>query len=240
MARARVTTTKYEIIQVASEFFLEKGYSATSPRMIADELGLSPGNVTYYFPTKEHLLAVLVEMLCDYQSKLVGIETDKGIGSIGAICIEMMTVAAACQESETARDFFVSAFQSEMCREYLRQNHVNRAKHIFAKQCPDWTDEQFVQAEILIMGIQYASISATDDILPLKTRISGALHQILGMYNVDEDTRNREIEKVLQMDCRGIGKQVLKEFVDFVEKNNQQTLEDMLRSRRRKNKVANA
>ena len=60
---ARVNTTKYEIIQLATKQILEKGYSATTPRAICEELELSTGNLTYYFPTKEHILAVLVQMM---------------------------------------------------------------------------------------------------------------------------------------------------------------------------------
>lgn len=234
MARKRVTTTKYEIIQVASELFFEKGYSATSPKLIASELQMSPGNLTYYFPTKEHLLADIVKMLTDFQWKMLKAEADRDITPIGSICIELMTVAAACQESNVAKDFFTVTFESEMSREYLRKDHVERAKRIFAKYCPDWTDEQFVQAELLVMGIQWSTITADDDILPLETRISGALNQILNIYNVDEAAKGFEIDRVLNMDCRTLGKRVLSEFIDYVAKTNQQTLEEMLRSNRRK------
>lgn len=235
MVKARNTITKYEIIQVASEFFFEKGYSASSPKAIAAELQISPGNITYYFPTKEHLLAVIVEMLCDFQWKLFEIEADRGIDSVESICLEFMTVASACQEKDIAKDFFTSAFQSEMSRDYLRNNHIARAKRIFAKECSDWSEEQFIQAELLVMGIQYSTVTANDDILPLKIRVSGALHQILNIYNVDEQTRTAEIEKILQMDCRKLGKQVLAEFIKYVEKTNEQTLEDLLQRHRRKN-----
>ena len=34
MSKAKVKTTKYDIIQKASELFFEKGYSATSPKML--------------------------------------------------------------------------------------------------------------------------------------------------------------------------------------------------------------
>lgn len=236
MAR-RVITTKNEIIQVASEFFLKVGYSATSPKMIAEELGMSTGNITYYFPTKEHLLSVIVEMLCDFQWKMLGTEADRGIGSVASVCLETMTVASACAENEIARDFFTATFQSEMCRNYLRNNHVERAKKIFAKNCEDWTDEQFHEAEILVMGLQYAAIVATDAQISLDVRIEGALNQILSIYNVDEETRKKEIERVLKMDCRGIGKRVLKEFVGYVEKTNEQTLEKMFQRNRRQSKL---
>ena len=121
-------------------------------------------------------------------------EIAKGIGSAASICLETMTVAVACDESEIARDFFIATFQSELCRNHLRQNHVIRAKKIFAAECDGWTDEQFHQAELLIMGLQYAAIAPTDANFPVKMRISGALNQILSFYNVDKETRQEDIQ----------------------------------------------
>ena len=234
MARVSRSTTRNEIIQVACEYFLGKGYSATSPKMIASALDISPGNLTYHFPTKEHLLSVVVQMLCEFQWKLLGIEAEKGIDSVGSVCLEMMTVAAACQEDEIARDFFTAAFQSKMCRDYLRNDHINRAKRIFADHCSDWTDEDFVQAELLIMGIQYITITADDSILPLKKRIRGALEYILNIYGIDNRTRQKEIDKVLQMDCRQLGRNVLTEFIKYIDETNEQVFSEMLAGRRRK------
>jgi len=225
MARAG-TTTKYEIIQVASEFFFTEGFSSTSPRMIAEKLGLSTGNITYYFKNKEHLLLTIVEELCNFQWKMLEVEIDKGIGSATAICLETMAVAVACAENEIARDFFIATFQSELCRNYLRQNHVDRAKKIFEMECNGWTDEQFHQAELLVMGLQYSAIVPTDANIPLKLRLSGALNQILSIYNVDEETRQEEIQKVLDKDCREISKRVLEAFTGFVKQKTAKALND--------------
>ena len=225
MARAG-TTTKYEIVQTASEFFFTKGFSNTSPRMIAEKLGLSTGNITYYFKSKEHLLLTTVEELCNFQWNMLEAEIDKGIGSAASICLETMTVAVACEESELARDFFIATFQSQLCRNHLRQNHVDRAKKIFAVECDSWTDEQFHQAELLIMGLQYSAIVPTDANIPLKMRLSGALNQILSIYNVDEETRREEIQKVLDKDCREISKRVMEAFTGFVKEKNAKTLNE--------------
>ena len=67
MARRRVNTTRLEIIQAAIEMFMKNGYSATSIKSIADVMDMSTGHLTFYFPTKEHLLAELVDMLCNFQ-----------------------------------------------------------------------------------------------------------------------------------------------------------------------------
>ena len=121
-----------------------------------------------------------------------------------------------------------------MCRDYLRNDHINRAKRIFADHCSDWTDEDFVQAELLIMGIQYTTITADDSILPLKTRIGGALEYILNIYGIDSKTRKKEIDRVLQMDCRTLGRKVLAGFVKYINETNEQSFSEMLAVQRRK------
>ena len=217
---ANLESTKNKILRVSTTMFLESGYSKTSPQMIATELKVSTGNLTYYYPTKEHLLAVLTDLLCKYQWKLIKDEADDGMSSLLALCFELMTMAAACEESEVAKDFFVSTYQSPKCLEIIHNNDTARAKEVFAQYCPDWTDEQFREAEILVAGIEHATLSNIDYTVPLETRISGALNTIMMIYNVPEEIRRTKIEKVLAMDFRSIGKRIFNEFKEYVEKAN--------------------
>ena len=69
-AQTRGKITKLEIIRVASRKFLEEGYSKTTIRGICNELGISPGHLMFYFPSKEHLLAEVVDLLCDFLRRL--------------------------------------------------------------------------------------------------------------------------------------------------------------------------
>ena len=217
---ANLESTKNKILRVSTTMFLEVGYSKTSPQMIAKELKVSTGNLTYYYPTKEHLLAVLTDLLCKYQWKMIKEEADDGISSLLALCFELMTMAAACEESEVAKDFFVSTYQSPKCLEIIHNNDTARAKEVFAEYCPDWTDEQFREAEILVAGIEHATLNAIDKTVPLEIRISGALNTIMMIYNVPEEIRRIKIEKVLAMDYRSIGKRIFNEFKEYVEKEN--------------------
>ncbi len=232
MARRRVNTTRYEIVQVASKLFLEKGYSATSPKMVCDELDISTGNLTYYFPTKEHLLSVVVEMLCDFQRVTMDQEAREGHSSLMAICLELTAMAAMCEEDEIAKDLYIAAYTSPMSLEIIRQNDAKRAKTVFKEFCPEWTDENFVEAEVLASGIEYATLMTTGDV-SLEMRIAGAINNILTIYNVPAETRRMKIEKVLAMDYRAIGRGVLDGFRRFVEESNDQLLEELLRSHQR-------
>ena len=61
MARRKSNLTRLEIVQVAMKMFLEKGFTNTSAKAISNELNISTGNLTFYFPT--HLLNLKLMIL---------------------------------------------------------------------------------------------------------------------------------------------------------------------------------
>ena len=221
--------TKLEIVQVASRQFLEKGYSATTVSAISKELGISPGNLTFHFPTKEHLLAELVDLLCSFQWQWMEAEADEGVSSLLALCLELTSMAAASESDPVIKDFFLSAYTAPMCLEIIRRNDRERAKQVFGAYCPAWTDAHFAEAEILVSGIEYATLMTAKDPVSTKTRIYGALHAIMGIYGVPEDVRNKKISKVSLMDHKRLGNQVLQEFREYVEQANEQALMQLLK-----------
>ena len=217
---AKKEKTKDKIIRVSTRMFLEHGYSATTVQLICSELEISKGNFTFYFPSKEDVLALLTDWLCKFQWKMINAEIDDGASSLLAVCCELMVMAAVCEENVVAKDFFISAYQSQKCLEIIHNNDIIRAKEVFAEYCSEWTDEQFREAEILVAGIEHATLNAIDKSVPLETRISGALNTIMTIYNVPEEIRKIKIEKVLSMDYRSIGKRIFKEFKEYVEQMN--------------------
>lgn len=58
-------TTKSKIIETSINLFNEKGCLNTSTRHIADKLGISIGNLYYYFKNKEE---ILIEIFIDYMN----------------------------------------------------------------------------------------------------------------------------------------------------------------------------
>ncbi len=220
----RKELTRSEIVRVAANCFLNDGYTKTTVHSMCKKLNMSPGNMTFHFQTKEHMLAELVEMLCKYQSNLMEDEAKDGYGSIAAICLELLTIASACEQDEVAKDFFLSAYRSELCMDLIRKNDKERAKEVFKEYCPDWTDEHFIEAESLVSGIEYATLLTTTESASLELRVEGALRTILSIYNVPKEVREQKIKKVLSMDYQALGLDTLKKFRKYVDKTTEQAL----------------
>lgn len=226
--------TKLEIIRLSAHLFIEEGYSNTTFARVARELDLSTGNITFYFPSKEHLLLVLVEELFDFQSWLMDYEAREGASSLLSYCLELTSIAAACEEDEVTKDFFASAYSSSMILHRIRENDTEKTKQIFASYRPEWTDEDWRATENIVSGIEYATIMTCESDTPLNIQLEKALDSILMLYGVPEQLRRQKIEKVLAMDYRGIGRRILKGFKEYIDKVNEDNLKEARRASKKK------
>lgn len=57
----RDTVGRERVMQVALQLFLANGYAGTSLKAVADELGISPPALYWYFPSKEDLYGSVIE-----------------------------------------------------------------------------------------------------------------------------------------------------------------------------------
>ena len=225
--------TRLEIIKYAAKCFVEKGYTATSAKGIAKELDISPGNITFYFPSKEHLLAVIIDELFDFQKLLMEKEAAEGVSSLLSYCLELTAIAAACEESPVAKDLYIACYVSPMILELIRANDTEKTKAVFGEFCKDWSEEEWVATENIVSGIEYATIITTEENTPLEKQIEKALNSIMLLYGVPEEIRKRKIEKVLALDYRTLGKTILADFRAYIEKVNEENLKNADRAKKK-------
>lgn len=212
------------IIQEAARMFIEEGYSKSSINRLSKILDISPGHITFYFPTKEHLLSVLVDEMFDYQRLMMEQEVREGKSSLLAYCLELTAIAAVCEESEIARDFYASSYASAMTLACIRANDAEKTRKIFVPYHPDWTEQAWMATENIVSGIEYATIMTRETDTPLKIQIEKTLDTILYLFGVPEDIRKKKIEKVLSMDYRRLGHDLLLGFPEYVAKVNAEGL----------------
>ena len=122
----------------------------------------------------------------------------------------------------------MKASRHELIRKIIRENDTERSKEVYKEYCKGWTDEQFEEAEILVSGIEYATLMSLDEHVSLETRIAGALDKILYVYNVPKEIRETKIQKALSYDYKYIGERIFKEFKEYVDKTTEETFERML------------
>ncbi len=229
MARKNRIDTKLEILRVACHFFVTEGYSPVSTIKIAKEVGITQGNLTFHFPTKEDLLAELIQYLCDYQMIVMEHEVEEGKTSLLAYLLELASIIAICDENEVSKDLYTAAYTHSQSLSLMRKADTEKVKLVFREFCPDWTDERFMTAENIVSGIEYASLLKENaEGISLDLRISHALDTVMRIYNVPKELRKTKLEKVLSMNYKRIGRRFVEEFTKYVEEVNEKALEEIL------------
>jgi AcrR family transcriptional regulator len=231
MPKRKPNATRLEIIRLCTRDFLERGYSATSAKSICDEMGISTGNLTFHFPTKEHMLAVLVDMLCDFQWDMMKRSVETGSSSLISFCLELPAMAALCSHNEIARDFYFNAYTHPLTRDIIHRNDLFKTKLLFQTSLPNWTDEDFGAAQIVVSGIEYATLMAPTNNVPFQKRLRCALEAILSVYEIPHQIQVATVDRVMAMDHQKLGDQIFQNFIAFIDKANEQMLDELKKSK---------
>lgn len=218
------TLTKLQIVRAATRLFLEKGYSATTFKMLAAALGMSPGNITFHFPTKEHLLAELNGLLCRFQWQRMDQRAAEGVSTTKSLAMEIAAVVAACEDDLAVRDLYLAAYRSPICMAIIRRNNVAQVKESFGKGLPLWTQEQFDAAEMLSSGVLYGALMTDSSVIPLATRVVATLDAVLAIYGLPAATRREEVAHAMMLDFHRLGQEIIADFRTFAEEDSAQTL----------------
>jgi AcrR family transcriptional regulator len=80
--RQRSETRRLDILRAAARVFRRHGIAAAGMREIADEAGLSPGNLYYYFDSKDELLVFCQERTLEHM--LAAVDAAKAAGGSSA------------------------------------------------------------------------------------------------------------------------------------------------------------
>lgn len=223
MARPKMQSTKYEILQCATRLFLEKGYTNTYVTTIANELHISTGNLTFHYPTKEHILAELVRWLFAFQWE----EEEKDQNKLLAYLYELAMIASVCEEKPTVKDLILAIYTSPMSLAIIREYDTKRSQKIFGAYCEGWTEIDYVLAENVASGIERAMlVTENTERVTFEQRVTSSLNAIMKLYDVPEADRKRLLAEVLATDYRSKGNIIFEEFGGFVEEKMKDNYEN--------------
>jgi AcrR family transcriptional regulator len=113
-----MTSTKKKILDTARQLYNERGLANVSQRQIAEQLGISPGNLTYHYKKKEDINEAIYYELVDVFNQLF----QQNASEVGSIRFFVTFAAQLYDIMQQYRFFFVDII-------LLTRNNKNIANH---------------------------------------------------------------------------------------------------------------
>ena len=113
-----------EILDVAEELFVTKGYDKTSTNDILDRIGIARGTLYYHFKSKEDILNAMIERI--NTSLIARAQTIASDASIPVIDRFVMTIAGLKVDSEIGQEIIdqVHKPQNALMHQKMQKNLI--------------------------------------------------------------------------------------------------------------------
>lgn len=157
-----------EILDVAEELFVTKGYDKTSTNDILERIGIARGTLYYHFKSKEDILNAMIERINEALiAKVRVIASDTKISVIDRI---VMTIAGLNVESDIGKEIIdqVHKPQNALMHQKMQKNLVEgvapiltglleegNAQGVFHVKYPAQTVEMFIIYSVTVFDDDY-------------------------------------------------------------------------------------
>ena len=218
MAHRENNATQQAIIDVAMKKFLIYGFHKTSAKMICNELGISPGNLTFWYPTKADILLEFAKKIMSYHTKFILYNKDNGKDDLFTYCIEIVVQIALCEERENIRDIYYSMYSEPLTMAYLKDWTAEKNLNVLGSYLPEWDLKRFRRAANVTCCIERSALAepCTED-YTLEDKIRLTLTCLLKIYDFGKAEREKVISEILATDYPKIKNEMLKQLDEFLE-----------------------
>ena len=223
MARVEAPSVnvRSKILLAAAELFLERGYSASTIRDIAEVAGVNRGSVAFAFKHKEAIMCELVGNVLEGQfqktAELIKGRTDD---KVLFYAFETTLQLYMAESSEHIRELYSVAYSMSESSQIIYRKITNKLQCIFAETLPHLKPMDFYEREIASAGIMRNFMTVPCDIyFDMNRKVKAFLKTTFLVYEVSEEKIKEAIDFVMQYDFRAIAKETIDGMLNQLKNN---------------------
>lgn len=203
----------------AAKLFLEKGYSNSSTREIAQAAGVNVSAMNRAFGTKENILAELVQYVLEGQfsatAKLLqGITEDKILFYAAETTLQLH-MEESCEQ---VRDLYSAAYSMPRSSEIIQHTITGKLEQIFREQLPHLETKDFYELEIASGGIMRGFMTIPCDMyFTMDRKVARFLETTFLVYRVPDEKIAEAVEFVSRFDFGAMAQNVISRMLAGLE-----------------------
>lgn len=213
-----IESMKRKILRVSAAYFLQRGFTSTTLKSIAEGSDYNIGSVMHLFPSKEDILSSLVEYVIDGQfnaaKQLVG---DKSDDPLLHFAVETVLQLHITETSEAMRDLYSAAYSLPKVTKLIHFKMTPNVQHTFSPYLPDYQEMDFYELEIATAGIMrsYVHVPCTM-YFTMERKVRRYLETCFAVYHVPQADIDRALDFITQFDFPRLANETVESLLDHL------------------------
>lgn len=220
---APVAKIREKTLYAAAELFLEKGYTHTTTRGIAQKAGVDVSAMNRAFGCKENILCELVTFVMEEQfstaaRQLEGITDDPLLFYAAETTMQLYMA----ENRESVRDLYLTAYSMPRSMDVIQLTITQKLRHLFKAHLPALSDDDFYDREIASGGIIRSFMARPcDEHLTMERKVRCFLEATLRVYQVPEPKIQESIAFVNQFSFQPIAEDIIARMLQYLKSRSE-------------------
>lgn len=215
---------KLKTLYAAAKLFLEKGYSNSTTREIAQNAGVNVSAMNRAFGSKENILCELVEYVLEGQfetvAEMLGGITDDPILFYAAETTLQLYMA---ESNENIRNLYAAAYSLPKTSEIIQRTITQKLEKLFHEHLPELETKDFYELEIASGGVMRSFMAKPCDMyFTMERKVACFLRATFLIYEVPKEKILQATDFVRRFDYPGIAKRTINAMLGYLEQKTAQ------------------
>ena len=210
--------TRTLVLHSATKLFIEKGYTNTRIKDIADDSGVGYNEIFRMFIDKDNLLSQLVNLVIEHQFEMsVKYLNDQASDELLLYIFECVLQLYICEINDNIREMYAVSYSMPNTSQKIYDYITKKLENVFHKYLPEYETKDFYELEIASAGIMRGYINMPCDMyFTMDRKVRRFLETTFKIYEVSKEKIEESIKFVSKFDFKPIAKEVINSLFEYL------------------------
>ena len=210
--------TRSLVLHSATKLFIEKGYSNTRIKDIANDSKVGYNEIFRLYGDKDTLLSQLIDLVIEHQFEFSeNYLKDKTDNKLYLYAFESILQLYIAESSEHIREMYAVSYSLTHTSHRIYDYITGKLENVFKDYLPHYETKDFYELEIASAGIVRGFIINPCNIyFTMDRKVSRFLKTMLKIYEVPKEVIEETIDFINQFDFKTLPKEVIDTLFEYI------------------------
>ena len=210
--------TRTLVLHSATKLFIEKGYTNTRIKDIADDSGVGYNEIFRMFVDKDNLLSHLVNLVIEHQfEKSIEYLKEQSEDKLLLYIFECVLQLYICEINDNIREMYAVSYSMPSTSHKIYDYITEKLENVFHKYLPEYETKDFYELEIAAAGIMRGFIiNPCNMYFTIDRKVNRFIKTLLKIFEVPKEEVEDIIKKIEKFNMKEYSKEVVDTLYEYI------------------------